>query len=232
MMKLAFAIAGMALIAVEHAAGLDFPQTLKEIHAPADAKKITADFEFTNRSAKPVKVVKYDAACSCMAVKIQNGKLDYAPDESGVVRTEFDMGNFSGTVDKVVALWLDDDPADKPSVNLTVRVHIPVLVSLEPKTVKWELNGAAVPQTIRITMNDKKPIHVTSVKSSSPAFQSELKTIEEGKLYDLIVTPTEIGTPGLGIFRIETDCALQRHRIQQAFAVVRKSMPGEAAAKP
>jgi hypothetical protein len=232
MKKLAFGILGMALIAVAHAAGLDFPQTLKEIHAPADAKKITADFEFTNRSGKPVKVMKYDAACSCMAVKIQNGKLEYAPDESGVVRTEFDMGNFSGTVDKVVALWLDDDPADKPSVKLTVRVHIPVLVSLEPKTVKWELNGAAVPQTIRITMNDKKPIRVTSVKSSSPAFQSELKTIEEGKLYDLIVTPAEIGTPGLGIFRIETDCALQRHRIQQAFAVVRKSMPGEAAAKP
>jgi hypothetical protein len=165
-------------------------------------------------------------------VKIKDGKLHYGPGESGLVRADFAMGNFSGTVDKVVAIWLDDDPADKPSVSLTVRVHIPVLVLLEPKTLKWEINGGKEPQTIRITMNDAKPIRVTSVKSSSPAFQSELKTIEEGKRYDLIVTPTEMDSPGLGVFRIETDCSLERHRIQQVFAVIRKPTPGEAASKP
>jgi hypothetical protein len=230
-MKFACVI-GLAMMAAVHAAGLDFPQTFVEIHAPADAKKVTADFEFANRSGKPVSVRKYDAACSCMAVKIQNGKLRYAPGESGLVRTEFDMGNFSGTVDKMVALWLDDDPADKPSVKLTVRVHIPVLVTLEPKTLKWDLAGDGAPQTIRITMNDAKPIRVTAVTCSSPAFRPELKTIEEGRRYELIVTPTEVHAPGLGIFRIETDSALEKHRIQQAFAVVRKPTAGEAAAKP
>jgi hypothetical protein len=221
-----------AMSAVVQAAGLDFPQTLKEIHAPVDAKVVTAGFEFTNRTDKPVQVVKYDAACSCMALKIKDSKLRYAPGESGMLRADFEMGNFSGTVDKVVALWLDDDPADKPSVKLTVRVHIPVLVSLEPKTLKWELNGDGGPQTIRITMNHDSPIRVVSVNSSSAAFQHELKTIEDGKLYELIVKPVEIGSPGLGILRIETDCTLARHRLQQAFAVVRKPTPGEAAAKP
>lgn len=219
----------VAMMAVAQAAGLDFPQTLKEIHAPADAKVVSADFEFTNHTDKPVRIVKYDAACSCMAIKVKDSKLRYAPGESGVLRADFEMGNFSGTVDKVVALWIDDDPADKPSVKLTVRVHIPVLVSLEPKTLKWDLNGAAEAQTIRITMNHDSPIRVTSVNSSSEAFRHELKTIEEGKSYEVIVTPTEIGSPGLGIIRIETDCPLERHRLQQAFAVIRKPVPGQAA---
>lgn len=221
-----------AMTAMAQAVGLDFPQSLKEIHAPADAKVVTAEFEFTNRTDKPVRIVKYDAACSCMALKIKDSKLRYAPGESGVLRADFEMGNFSGTVDKVVALWLDDDPTDQPSVKLTVRVHIPVLVSLEPKTLKWDLNGAGEAQTIRITMNHDSPIRVTTVNSSSAAFQHELKTIEDGKLYELIVKPVEIGSPGLGILRIETDCPIAQHRLQQAFAVVRKPMPGEASAKP
>jgi hypothetical protein len=219
------------LTAVVHAAALDFPKTLKEVHAAADAGKVTADFEFTNRSGKPVAIARYDSTCSCMSVKIKDGKLQYAPGESGVVRTEFDMGNFSGTVDKVVALWLDNDPAEKPSVSLTVRVHIPVLISLEPKTLKWELSGQGESQVIRIEMNHDKPIRVLSVNSSNEAFKTELKTVKEGKTYELAVTPKDVKTPALGVFRIETDCPVGRHRIQQAFGVIRKNT-APPAAKP
>lgn len=223
----------LAFCACGHAASLDFKQTLREVHAAADAKSVTADFEFTNRSDQTVEVAKYDAACSCMAVTISGGKLRYKPGESGVVRAVFEMGNFSGTVDKQVALWLDKDPEDKPSITLKVRVHIPVLVALEPKTLNWPLGGEATPQAIRVTMHHDKPIRISSVKCSSGAFTHELKTIEEGKTYDLIVTPNKIGTPGIAILRIETDCDIARHRLQQAFAVVRKPAPGETnAAKP
>jgi hypothetical protein len=215
---------GMVLSSLSHGAGLDFTATLKEIEAPADAKKVTADFEFTNRSNKTVKVAKYDAGCSCMAVGIKDSKLAYAPGESGLLRADFEMGNFSGTVDKSVALWLDDDPPEKPSVNLTVRVHIPVLVAIEPKTVKWEVGAEAAPQTIRITMNHSEPIHVKGVTSTSEVFRFELKTIEDGKSYELVVTPADISTPGLAVMRIETDCAVERHRLQQAFAMVRKAL--------
>jgi hypothetical protein len=165
-------------------------------------------------------------------VQVKDGKLRYAPGESGMIRAEFNMGNFSGTVDKMVVLWLNNDPTDKPSLTLTVRVHIPVLVVLEPKTLKWDLNGNGEPQTIHITMKYEKPIRVTSVSASSEAFKHELKIIEEGKNYDLVVTPLDIKTPTLGIFRIETDCQIEKHRIQQVFATVRRPNPVDAAVKP
>lgn len=222
-MKRLIVLLGMLVTSLSHGAGLDFTKTLQEVEAPADAKKVTVNFEFTNRTDKTVKVVKYDAACSCMAVTIKDGKLSYAPGESGLLRADFEMGNFSGTVDKTVALWLDDDPSEKPSITLTTRVHIPVLVAIEPKTLKWEVNGDASPQTIRITMNHSEPIRVTQVTTSSELLKHELKTIENGKLYELIVTPVGVTTPGLAILRIETDCEIARHRVQQAFAQVRKS---------
>jgi hypothetical protein len=70
------------------------------------------------------------------------------------------------------------------------------------------------------------------VNSSSPAFKHELKTVEEGKSYELIITPTVMSSPGMGIMRIETDCQIEKHKLQQAFAVVRRPTPEEAKAKP
>jgi len=221
-MKRLIGCLGLFVAPLSHGGGLEFKMTLQEIKAPADAKKVTADFPFTNRTNKTVKVAKYDSACSCMAVTIQDGKLSYAPGESGLLRADFDMGNFSGTVDKTVALWLDDDPADKPSITLTTRVHIPVLVSMEPRTLKWDVNGDASPQTIAITMNHRDAIRIKRVSTSSESFKMDLKTIDDGKRYELVVTPVAISTPGLGILRIETDCTIDRHRVQQAFAVIRK----------
>jgi hypothetical protein len=230
-MKIAIGI-WMTLAAFAQAAGLEFKELLKEVKAPGDVSIVTTDFEFTNKSDKPVTIAKTDPGCSCLKVQISGGKLRYAPGESGVVRTTFDMGNFSGVVDKMVAIWLDNDSADKPSLKLTVRVHIPVLVAVDPKTVKWEIGGKAEPHTIQIRMAEGKPIRVTSVKSSSASFSCELKTLEEGKKYDLVVTPLEMRTPGMSIIRIETDSEISKHRTQQAFAVVRKPTPGDVAVKP
>jgi hypothetical protein len=216
------AIALFSLVGHLHGASLTFEEKLVEIQAPADAKVVTAEFQFVNKSSKPVSIKKHDASCSCMSVEVAGGKLTYQPGEAGTVRANFDMGNFSGAVDKTVLLWVDDDPEDKPSVLLTTRVEIPVLVALEPKTLQWELGTEPRAQVIRIKMNHDKPINITGVSCSSEAFSHELKTVAQGAEYELHVTPKEMDVPGLAILRIETDCDIKRHQIQQAFAVVRR----------
>ena len=212
----------LALLATASAAGLKFSEPVKDVKAPADAATVTESFEFKNLGDRPVTIAKADPTCSCLKVEISGGKLKYAPGESGVVRVTFEMGNFSGVVEKMVALWIDDDPADKPSQSLTVRVHIPVLVGIEPKTVKWDTGGKATPQTIQIRMAEGQVIRVTGATSSTDAFTTEVKTLEEGKKYDVLVTPRNMNSPGLGVIRIETDCKVSKHRTQQAFAVLRK----------
>jgi len=204
------------------AAGFKFTEDSVEIHAPADAKKVTADFKFTNTSDKVISITKYDAACSCMAVQISEGKLRYEPGESGTIRADFELGNFSGTVDKVVALWVSGDKEEAPSHKLKVKVHIPVYVSIDPKTVTWDLNGSNDSRTIDIKMEEKRRIRVLNVTCSSETFTHELKTIEEGRHYQIVIKPVKIDSPGLAIFRIETDAEISRHRNHQVFGVVRK----------
>lgn len=230
-MKIATAI-WLALAAVSQADGLAFERVLEEVKASADATQVTADFKFTNKGDKPVTIAKSDPGCSCLSVQISGGKLKYAPGESGTVRATFDVGNFSGTVDKAIGLWLDDAAGDKPSMHLTVRIEIPVLVNMEPKTATWDVGAKPEPKTISIRMAEGHTIKVLSAKCSSPLFQQELKTIEEGKKYDLIVTPKSADSPGMGVIRIETDCPISKHRLQQAFAVVRRPVAAQAATKP
>lgn len=213
----------LVLAAFVHA-GLEFAEPFKEMDAAADAATVTAEFNFTNKTAKPVTIAKTDSTCSCLKVEISGGKLKYAPGESGVIKTTFEMGNFSGTVDKVLVIYLEGDADDTPSVRLTLRVKIPVLISVEPKTVKWETGGKAEPEIIHIRMAEGQLIHVTGINSSSTAFKTEIRTIEAGRNYDVVVTPVEIANPALAVLRIETDCKVEKHKVQQAFAVVRKPM--------
>lgn len=222
----------LVLAGLVQAAGLEFAELINEVNAASDATSVTADFNFTNKGDKPVTIAKADPTCSCIKVQISEGKLTYAPGESGVIRTSFEVGNFSGSVDKVVALYIDNDKPDHPSMQITVRVHIPVIVGMEPKTLKWELGGKAEPKTVQIRMAEGKLIHVVDVKSSSEAFSCELKTLEEGKKYDLVVTPKIMDVPSISVIRIQTDCEIVRYRVQQAFAVIPRPTPSATPSKP
>ncbi len=216
----------MALAIFAQAEKLKFDSLLKEISASPEAKTVVTDFKFTNASNKPVTITKSDPGCSCLHVQVQGGKLTYAPGEDGLIRTTFDMGNFSGTVDKVVAVWLDDDPQDHPSLRLTSRVHIPVLVNLEPKTVAWEIGAKPSPQVIAIKMMEGQEIHVKGVSSSNPVFACTLATVKEGSEYKLTVIPAATDKAGIAVIRIETDAKSAKHRLAQAFGVVRKNAAG------
>lgn len=222
----------LAAISLVQAGGLTFEKPLLEIKLAADAKTAQADFNFENKTDQPVTITRFDKTCSCVSVQITGGKLTYQPGEKGAVRATFDLGNFSGVVDKMIVIWLAGDPEAKPSITLTVRVHIPVLVVMDAKTLKWLIGSKPEPQKIDIKMEHAKPIKIVNTTCSSEAFTLELKTLAEGKHYELWVTPKETGSPALAIIRLETDCEIQRHKLQQAFATVRREMPVSGGTPP
>ena len=230
-MKKVFAI-WFLFVACVQAGDLVFTEKIKDIDAPADATTLTADFSFTNSSKDSVTIVKTDPGCSCLKVEVSGGKLKYAPGESGVVRATFDMGNYSGVVEKKVAVWLDADAPDQPSKTLTVRFHIPVLVATDPKTVQWNIGDPSTPQVIHVGMSEGQMIRVNQVDSSSESFTCEIKTIEDGRRYDILVTPKEMNRSGMAVIRIKTDCEIAKYKVQQAFAVVRKSAPTPSTSRP
>jgi hypothetical protein len=205
-------------------AELTFDAEVKDLNVGADQEEAICDFEFSNDGDAPVEIVRYHASCSCTGVKIKDAKLRYEPGEKGLIRAVFDLKNLAGDVPKSIQVWLKDDPANQPSITLSTRIHIPVLVEIQPPTLKWDVSDAAAPEerVISIQMNGDKPIHITSVESGNQNFQAELKTLEEGRKYELRVKPSSVATPMLGVILMRTDSASPRYAVQRAFAVVRQ----------
>lgn len=221
---LASAIA-LLLAATPALADLVFENTLLEFKVAADDTSVTADFPFRNDGRKTIHIVKSESGCSCLDVGVAGGKFEYAPGEVGVIRAVFDLRNYSGTIDRLISIWHGEDKNAPSATRLTVRAHIPVLVSVEPKTLSWETRSDPAPGVIHIVMDPAEKIHVTDTSSSSENFTIELKTLEAGRRYDLIVTPKTTETPGMAVFRIQTDSKNERFRTQQAFAVIRNAPP-------
>ncbi len=210
---------GAAMIAQ---AELTFEHTLQEVNADLEAKTVTSDYKFTNTGNESATIMTADGGCSCMKVEIAEGKLTYAPGETGILRATFEIGSFQGTVDRAIHVRMKDDPVEKPSYMVALRIHVPVIISLTPKTLKWKIGEENTPKNIRVDMDYKNPIHISSISSSNPDFVVELVTITEGKTYDVKVTPKNLDAAGLTIIKMMTDVDIERHRLQQGFATVRK----------
>ncbi len=217
----------LALAVFAQAAGLDFSENSKEIRPAPDAETAAIEFRFCNKSEKPVVITKADAGCTCMKVVFAGGKLNYGPGESGVLRAIFELGQYTGAIDRKISLWLDTEPKNPATLVLAVRIQIPVVIELEPKTVKWVSGTKPAPQTIQICMAEGQLIHVTSAQPSTEQFSCALKTVEEGRRYELVVTPLDTAARGICVVRIETDCDIPKHRVQQVYAIVHKPLAAD-----
>ncbi len=207
------------LIAAE---GFTFIKNKIAITAEPDATKVTVPYHFANKTNRTLTIAKYDSACSCLSAKVKGSKLVYKPGEKGEIRVQFAIGSFSGTVEKTVLLWTTDDEDDKPSTVMSVELTIPVLFEVEPMTLLWNLNEDPKPKTIKLKVNNDKPIHITEHAGSNKDFPYELKTIREGWEYELVVRPTSTDQPGFGMIKITTDATIPRYKRQQAFVCVKR----------
>ena len=101
----------------------------------------------------------------------------------------FELGTFSGLVEKTVLIWTTEDDDKEPSSILSVVINIPVLFEVNPKTSFWEQHGEGLAQVIELKINGPEPIHILEHGASNENFDYELKTIKEGFEYQLVVKP-------------------------------------------
>ena len=199
---------------------LTFEKNVIEVLAEPDQEMVTADFAFKSSGEDTAVIERYDAPCSCLEAQISDGgRLKWKVGEKGTVRGLFNVGNFRGTVDKQISIIM----VDGTQHALTVRITMPELLKIEPKTLKWEEGVAPKEQSFDITVSEEFPLKILKVTGTNEEkFPFKLETIEEGKHYRLSVTPAETDTRGFGLLRIATDSKFTKHQSYQAYVVVTK----------
>jgi hypothetical protein len=202
-------------------AGLKYESTSLALKAKPEEDELAAVYKFKNEGKEAVKVLQVETSCGCL--KAEADKKSYEPGEIGVINAVFKLSKFTGAQSKSITVVSNDKSNSRQKLN--VSVDIPKVVEITPALLEWKVGEEAKTKSFRIKIPHVDPIKILSVKPSRDTFSYEMKTIEEGRDYEILLTPMATDTPMLGVLRIETDCAIEKHKRQMAFFSIAKPRP-------
>lgn len=68
-------------------------------------------------------------------------------------------------------------------------------VQVDPGVVWWELDQPIEPKVIRVQITGPDPYWIDRIEPSDPGFRTQLKTIEPGRVYEVVVEPKGTNEP-------------------------------------
>jgi hypothetical protein len=171
-------------------------QTLDFTTAPFQLTQ-EATFAFTNTGTKPVKILEVESNCDCLDAAAD--RQVYPPGASGVIKTNFHVGDRLGLYERRIKVVTDESPEP---VRLLVRIEVPELVRLTPRSVAWKLQEPPTEKTVELEVIPGVTVHFTQVLPTSGIFSARLETLEPGRRYRVYLKPPATAQPANAAFRI------------------------------
>ena len=208
--------APLLLAAALTARGLEWQaQTLNFTTAPFQLTQ-EAVFRFTNTSARPVKILEVESNCDCLDAAAD--RPIYAPGERGEIKTNFHVGDRLGLYERRIKVVTDESAEP---VRLMVRIEVPEIVQLTPRSVAWKLHEAPAEKTVDLEVIPGVTVNFTQVLPTSGDFTARLETIETGRRYRVHLRPPATQQPANAAFRILGRAASGQDVIVSAYGNVR-----------
>ncbi len=104
--------------------------------------------------------------------------------------------NFRGAISKTATV-VSNDPS-QPQMTLTLKANIKQLIDILPGPyLSIQANrGETAEGKLTLVNNDSSPLKILGVESSNPEFTTTLKTLENGKKYEVVAKLNQTNTPG------------------------------------
>lgn len=190
-------------------------QTLHFTTAPFQTTQ-EALFHFTNNSAKPVTIISVESNCDCLVASVD--KRVYAPGANGFIRSSFTIGDRLGLYERRLKVVTDESPEP---VRLLVRIEVPELVTLTPRTVDWKINEPVKEKFAALEVIAGLKINFTHVQPSGHDFSARLETVEPGRRYRLYLKPPDTAQPANVAFRVQGQAESKQSVIVSVYGNVR-----------
>ena len=117
----------------------------------------------------------------------------YKPGESGEIIATFKIGEKDmGTEDK--AIFIESDDPQQSDTTLKMRVVIPAIMEISPKAIYWDLKELRA-KSIHVAIAHEFPLQELHAISADPHVIAEVKTVNIGSEYRVIVTPKGLASP-------------------------------------
>jgi len=184
---------------------LTFSPAVQKIHVAAGVPQVKTSIRVTNSGKAPVTITKLESGCSCLAVSMEKRRI--GPGETALITGVFETGRLSGEAEKRIQVGTDQK--GDHDTFLFIKLDVDPLYTISDSMTSWQLGEPPDTKTVTFRVTRKKPIHILKVTSSKDQMGCEWKTIEDGRRYEIALTPKSTASRLLGMVRIETDCELQ-----------------------
>ncbi len=193
-----------------------FSPAAQAIHVEAGVPEVTVTFQAHNTGDKPVVINKLESGCACLSVSIDSRRIE--PGDSAKITGIFSTEKISGEAEKTITVGTDQEGAKE--IFLEIKLKVDPLYVIAEKMTTWEIGSKPVTKTVTFKVVRDKPIRILKVTSSREQVACEVKMIEEGRHYEIALTPSSTSSNLLGMVRIETDCELTHHARPLAFFAI------------
>lgn len=219
-MKRAFVFSLFAFFLVQPSiAELKLDMERIPVNPQPEDETVQVEFSFKNTGNRPVTILSLESGCACLSASLD--KRTYAPGEVGTGKAEFKVGSFVGEHEKIVRITTDDP--EQTTWDVPFLLHVPEVVSIEPKNVQWWVGEDPSPKPILVKMTGEEAMKITNITSTRESVSFAWKEVKPGREYMVTVTPKTTEDVVIGALKIETDSKVQKYARQLAFfSIVRK----------
>jgi hypothetical protein len=132
-------------------------------------------------------------ACGCITA---NWTRSVEPGKTGSIPISFNSTGYGGPVGKTVTVTCNDKANPRPMLQFKGTVWKPLDVVPPMGVLNLSADSPLASVTVRVTNNLPEPITVSAPESNNRAFAAELKTIQAGKEFEVIIAPVSPLPPG------------------------------------
>lgn len=201
---------------VDRVGDLVFKPVFQAYEADAGQKIVEVYFNVENKAGEALEIEKLTSTCECLSVTIDKNPIPAG--ESAVITGVFDTEKLHGKSERKINVFTDQQ--QRP-VFLTTRIETREIYKIEKPMTNWKIGEAPDPKIVQFRVLREKPIRVLSAESKRKEVSCEIVTLEEGRAYDLKLTPESTENSLLGIVRIETDCEIESYARPLAYFAIR-----------
>ena len=163
------------------------------------------DFVFTNTGDQLLEISDVRPGCGCTTAGVWDKRVE--PGKTGRIPVQFNSGGYGGSIAKTITVSCND-PTRKDLV-LQLKGSIWKAFDVTPMYAVFNLlpeGQTDQTQVVRIISKNDQPVTVFDPACNNPAFKTELKTVRDGKEFELRVTvsPSQASGNISGVITLKT----------------------------
>jgi hypothetical protein len=174
---------------------IQFAQTAFDFGRVESGKVVAHDFVYTNTGDHTLQITDVRSSCGCTAAT--NWAALVEPGKTGTVPVLFNTGGMAGPVAKT--LWVSCNDPGQSNVLLQIAASVWKPIDALPGIATFTFGPdfqTNQTRVIRLLSNLDGPVTLSNPVCTNQSFRAELKTVREGREYELSVTVVPPLGPG------------------------------------